>query len=126
MEQIITSIITSLSPAALPLVVVIVAGLYFFYKFKSLEQDRIITKQQRDTDSHEVHDDILKLKFDVTNLQGIVNLHRDRLESIDKQLSLVNQELVKLNIQVEHLATALEKQNEIMMNQIKNGVNNGK
>ena len=119
MEQIITSIITSLSPAALPLVVVIVAGLYFFYKFKSLEQDRMNTKQQRDTDSHEVHDDILKLKFDVTNLQGIVNLHRDRLESIDKQLSLVNQELVKLNIQVEHLATALEKQNEIMMNQIK-------
>lgn len=120
MEQIITSIITSLSPAALPLVVVIVAGLYFFYKFKSLEQDRMNTKQQRDTDSHEVHDDILKLKFDVTNLQGIVNLHRDRLESIDKQLSLVNQELVKLNIQVEHLATALEKQNEIMLEKIKN------
>ena len=120
MEQIITTIISSLSPAALPLVAVIVAGLYFFFKFKSLEQDRMTTKQQRDTDSQEVHDDILRLKFDVTNLQGIVNLHRDRLESIDKQLSLVNQELVKLNIQVEHLATALEKQNEIMLEKIKN------
>lgn len=119
MEQIITSIITSLSPAALPLVAVIVAGLYFFFKFKSLEQDRMTTKQQRDTDSQEVHDDILKLKFDVTNLQGIVNLHRDRLESIDKQLSLVNQELVKLNIQVEHLADALKEQNEIMKEQLK-------
>lgn len=117
MEQIITSIIASLSPAALPLVVVVIAAIYFYFKFKGIEQDRQVTKTNRDADSQNLHDDILKMKFEITELQGIVNLHRDKLESIDKQLALVNQELVKLNIQVEHLASALEKQNEIMMRQ---------
>ena len=119
MEQIITTLISTLSPSALPVVVLCLGGLYLYFKFKGMEHDRNTTKVNRDADSQAIHDDILKLKFDVTNLQGIVNLHKDKLESIDSQLGLVNQELVKLNIQVEHLATALEKQNEIMIEQMK-------
>ena len=125
MEQIITSIITTLSPAALPLVVVIVAGLYFFFKFKSLEQDRMTTKQQRDTDSQEVHDKILKLEFKTTELAGIVNLHRDKLDQIERQLYTVNEQLIRLNMSVEHLSASLKEQNEIMKNQLNKGVNNG-
>lgn len=121
MTEIITTLIGALSPSALPVVVLCLGGLYLWFKFKSIEQDRTTTKVNRDADSQAIHDDILKLKFDVTNLQGIVNLHKDKLESIDKQLGLVNQELVKLNIQVEHLASALEKQNEIMIEQMKKG-----
>lgn len=119
MTEAITSLIAAIPPSALPIVVVIIGIAYLYFKFNKVEKDREVTKQQRDNDSQSIHDDILKLKFDVTNLQGIVNLHKDKLESIDKQLGLVNQELVKLNIQVEHLANALEKQNEIMMEQMK-------
>lgn len=119
MEQIITTLIGAISPSALPIVVLCLGGLYLYFKFSKVEKDREVTKQQRDSDSQAIHDDILKLKFDVTNLQGIANLHRDKLDSIDKQLGLVNQELVKLNIQIEHLADALEKQNEIMIEQMK-------
>lgn len=117
-ETLATSLISAISPAALPLVVVVIAAIYFYFKFKGIEQDREVTKVNRDADSQALHDDMLKMKFDITSLQGIVNLHKDKLESIDKQLSLVNQELVKLNIQVEHLANALEKQNDIMMKQL--------
>lgn len=119
MESIVNNIISALSPAALPLVVVIVAGLYFYYKFKSLEQDRVNTKQQRDTDSQEVHDKLLTHDFKISSLQGVVDLHRDKLDSIDKQLSIVNQELVKLNLSVEHLSAALKEQNEIMKEQLR-------
>jgi peptidoglycan hydrolase CwlO-like protein len=119
MTEAITSLIAAIPPSALPIVVVIIGIAYLYFKFTKMEQDRNTTKVNRDADSQAIHDDILKLKFDVTNLQGIVNLHKDKLESIDKQLGLVNQELVKLNIQVEHLATALEKQNEIMIEQMK-------
>lgn len=119
MTEAITSLIAAIPPSALPIVVVIIGIAYLYFKFTKMEQDRNTTKVNRDADSQAIHDDILKLKFDVTNLQGIVNLHKDKLESIDKQLGLVNQELVKLNIQVEHLATALEKQNEIMLEQMK-------
>lgn len=119
MTEAITSLISAIPPSALPIVVVIIGIAYLYFKFTKMEQDRNNTKVNRDADSQAIHDDILKLKFDVTNLQGIVNLHKDKLESIDKQLGLVNQELVKLNIQVEHLASALEKQNEIMLEQMK-------
>lgn len=119
MAQAITSLIAAIPSGALPIVVVILGLAYLWFKFNKLEKDRTETKVNRDNDSQAIHDDILKLKFDVTNLQGIVNLHKDKLESIDKQLGLVNQELVKLNIQVEHLASALENQNEIMIEQMK-------
>lgn len=118
MEQIIATIVGALSPSALPVVVLCLGGLYLWFKFGRMEKDRQETKLARDNDSQNLHDDLLKLKFDVANLQGIVNLHKDKLESIDKQLSIVNQELVKLNIQVEHLTKALERQNEIMMGQL--------
>ena len=118
MEQIITSIITSLSPSALPLVVIIVAGLYLFYKFKSIEQDRMTTKQQRDNDSQEVHDKILRLEFKITELSGIVNLHRDKLDQIERQLCTVNEQLIRLNMSVEHLSNSLKEQNEIMKKQL--------
>ena len=119
MAEAISTLIAAIPSGALPIVVVILGLAYLYFKFNKVEKDREVTKQQRDSDSQAIHDDILKLKFDVTNLQGIVNLHKDKLESIDKQLGLVNQELVKLNIQVEHLASALEKQNEIMLEQMK-------
>lgn len=115
----IVSMISSVDPHSLPLVVVIIAIAYLYFKFHKVETDRSETKQLRDTDSQNLHDDVLKLKFDVSNLNGIVDLHKNKLDSIDQQLAIVNQELVKLNVQVEHLVSALNQQNQIMMKQIK-------
>lgn len=114
MEGIVTQIVGALSPSALPVVVLCLGGLYLWFKFGRLEKDREETKNQRDNDSQEIHDKLLTHDFKISNLQGIVDLHRDKLDSIDKQLSIVNQELVKLNLSVEHLSAALKEQNEIM------------
>lgn len=108
MEQLIPQVLPYIGPSALPLLIVVL----FYMKIKN---DRSKTKILRDEDSQKTHDELLALKFKVTALEGIVNLHRDKLESIEKQLNLVNQELVKLNMTVEHLADALEKQNDIML-----------
>lgn len=119
MEALVSQIVAAISPSALPLVVVAIAAIYFYYKFKSLEKDRTATKKNRDDDSQEIHDTLLKHSFELANLKGTIDLHNDKLESIDKQLSIVNQELVKLNIQVENLASALKEQNQIIMQQMK-------
>jgi hypothetical protein len=103
-----------ISPTALPLVVVLLGGFWIYRKTQNIEQARKITKVERDTDSQKVHDDILKLQFKISELDGIVVLHRDKLDSIEKQLTTVNVELVKLNVQVEGLVKALERQNSIM------------
>lgn len=124
MNDIVQLIISSISPSALPIVIVIIGIAYLYFKFNKLEKDRDNTKSARDSDSQEIHDKLLTHDFKLTELAGIVELHRDKLDSIDKQLTIVNTELVKLNVQVEHLAKALERQNEIMLKQL-NGVNNG-
>lgn len=124
MNELVQLIISSISPSALPIVIVIIGIAYLYFKFNKLEKDRDNTKSVRDSDSQEIHDKLLTHDFKLAELAGIVELHRDKLDSIDKQLTIVNTELVKLNVQVEHLAKALERQNEIMLKQL-NGVNNG-
>ena len=104
-------------------VVLCLGGLYLYFKFKGIEQDRLNTKQQRDTDSQEVHDKILKLEFKTAELSGIVNLHRDKLDQIERQLCTVNEQLIRLNMSVEHLSASLKEQNEIMKNQLNRGIN---
>ena len=64
------SMVSSVDPHSLPLVVVIIAIAYLYFKFHKVETDRSETKLQRDTDSQNLHDDVLKLKFDVSNLNG--------------------------------------------------------
>ena len=125
MEGIVSQILGALSPSALPIVIVIIGIAYLYFKFNKLEKDRDTTKSARDSDSQEIHDKLLTHDFKLAELAGIVELHRDKLDSIDKQLTIVNTELVKLNVQVEHLAKALERQNEIMLKQLNKGVNNG-
>ena len=125
MNEIVSYIVSAIPSGALPIVVLLLGFAYLYFKFGKVEKDREKTKTQRDQDSESIHDQLLRHEFKISELSGIVNLHKDKLDSIDKQLGIVNQELVKLNVQMEHLATALEKQNEIMVRQI-NGVNNGK
>lgn len=114
MNEIIQQLIQNIPSAALP-VVVVVLGLYYMYK--KIGNERELTKKERDKDSQDIHDDILNMKFQIATLNGIVDLHKNRLESIDQQLNLVNQELVKLNVQVDHLVKALETQNRIIERQ---------
>lgn len=121
MEQIITTLISALSPSALPVVVLCLGGLYLWFKFGRIEKDREDTKLQRDKDSQNIHDTLLKHSFEITNLKGLVDLHKDRLNSIDHQLSLVNEQLVRLNMSVEHLSASLKEQNEIIKEQMKKG-----
>jgi len=119
MEGIVTQIVGALSPSALPIVVLCLGGLYLWFRFGRIEKDREQTKATRDKDSLEIHDKLLTHDFKLSNLQGIVDLHRDKLDSIDKQLAIVNRELVKLNLSVEHLSVALKEQNEIMRESLK-------
>lgn len=109
--NILSQIIAAIPSNVLPLVVTVLG---LFYIYRKIENQRTETKTERDSDSQNIHDTLLKHDFRLTELSGIVNLHRDKLESIDKQLVIVNQELVKLNVQVDLLVKALEEQNRIM------------
>ena len=112
----IEQILQSIPSSALPIVVCVLGLGYLYFKFNKVEKDRESTKVIRDKDSQDVHDTLLKHEFRITELKDIVNLHKDKLNSIDAQLSIINSELVKLNVQVESLTNTLKEQNQIMRN----------
>lgn len=106
METLVTTVLPFISPAALPLVVVIIAC---FYIYKKIDNDRQKTKVERDADSQDLHDKILKMEFDVTNMKGEVGHHKDVLEDLRNQVNLLNINIVKLTVSLENLVNNLEK-----------------
>lgn len=111
MEQIVTSLISSLSPSALPVVVLCLGGLYLYFKFGQMEKDRKETKVERDEDSQEIHDDILKLKFKVTELEGRTVHHADLLEDLREQVATLNSNISKLTVQLEMYCNLIKDKN---------------
>lgn len=109
METVITTILPYISSSALPLVIVVIAAIYFYLKFTSLTKDRENTKYVRDNDSQVIHDDILKLKFKVSDLDGKAVKHETIIEDMRQQLTELNTNIVRLSVVVEQLSKKLEK-----------------
>lgn len=103
MTEAITSLIAAISPSALPIVVVIIGIAYLYFKFTKMEQDRNTTKVNRDADSQAIHDDILKLKFDVTHLKDTVVLHDTLLSDISKQINILSTNIAILTQKIDNL-----------------------
>lgn len=102
MTEAIGSLIAAIPSGALPLVVTILGLAYLYFKFKTVEKDRAETKTQRDTDSQQIHDTLLKHSFEITNIKGQQDHHGEVLEDLTKQLALLNTNVVKLQVTIEN------------------------
>ena len=100
MEQLV-EIIKLCSPSASPLVVVLLGGFWIYRRTQNIEQARKITKAERDLDSQKMHDDILRLQFEMTSVKGVIDLHRETLTDLQKQMQIVVKELVELNCSIK-------------------------
>ncbi len=66
------------------------------------------TASKRDEDSQSIHDDILKLRFEVDSLKHS-DVHKEEiLEDLRNQLNILNTNLAKLSVTIE----GMEKRNE--------------
>lgn len=108
-ETEISALVSSIDPTALPLVVVIIALSYLYFKFKQIKDDRVETKQHRDADSQNIHDEVLKLNFKVTNLEGRIELHDTVLSDINKQINILNTNLAILTEKIDNLTNTLNE-----------------
>lgn len=92
MEQIITTVISSLSPSALPIVVCVLGIAYIYWKINS---QRKVTKSERDI----AHDDMDKrltlVEHDVQYMKEQHSLFADKLDRILNQLTEIKVELAK-------------------------------
>lgn len=92
MESIITSVITSLSPSALPIVVCVLGCVFIYLKINS---QRKVTKTERDV----AHDDMDKrltlVEHDVQFMKEQHSLFADKLDRILDELTNIKVELAK-------------------------------
>ena len=106
MTEIVSQLITTLSPTALPLVVVILGC---FYIYRKIGRDRAETKEIRDKDSLEIHDTLLRQSFEISNLKGRIELHDTVLSDINKQINILNTNLAILTEKIDNLTNIIKE-----------------
>ena len=103
MKEEFIALVSAIDPTALPLVVVILGGVYLYMKFRKMESDRLVTKQNRDTDSQNLHDAVLKHTFQIDQLVGSSQHHEDILDDLRNQLNILNTNIAKLSVTIDNM-----------------------
>lgn len=109
MENIISTIISSLSPTVLPLVAVILGIFWIYRKTSDIKKDRYETKVQRDADSQILHDMVQKNTWEINNLK-LENQHRDTiLDDLRQQCNELNVNLAVVSQKLDALVEAIKE-----------------
>lgn len=92
MEQIITTVISAISPAALPIVVCVLGIAYIYWKIQS---QRKVTKSERDNLSESFDLRLTICEHDITFMKEQNQVFADKLDRILDELTAIKVELAK-------------------------------
>lgn len=74
-----------------------------------IRNERLQTKQERDGDSQNMHDSILKLQFDVTSLKDTATLHAEHIEDLNRQSASLNTGLAQVLVKLDNIFETLKE-----------------
>lgn len=92
MEQLFTTIVSSLSPSALPIVVCVLGCVFIYFK---IGKDRKQTKTERDNDKDVLDKRLTLVEHDVAFMKEQHSLFADKLDRILDELTNIKVELAK-------------------------------
>ena len=92
MEQIITTVISAISPAALPIVVCVLGCVFIYLK---IGKDRKHTKEERDNLSESFDLRLTICEHDITFMKEQNQIFADKLDRILDELTAIKVELAK-------------------------------
>ena len=92
MEQIITTVISAISPAALPIVVCVLGCVFIYLKIGS---DRKQTKTERDNQKDELDKRLTLCEHDIAFMKEQNQMFADKLDRILSELTAIKVELAK-------------------------------
>lgn len=92
MESVITTIITTISPAALPIVVCVLGCVFIYLKIQS---QRKLSKEERDNQKDELDKRLTLVEHDVSFMKEQNSLFADKLDRILAELTNIKVELAK-------------------------------
>lgn len=82
----------------------------------SIREERKATKAIRDEDSSKMHDDILKLQFQVDQDKNNIGLLFQQLADNNKQVAVLNQQLTEVLVKMDNVITTLKELKEDFKN----------
>ena len=92
MEQLFTTIVSSLSPSALPIVVCVLGCVFIYFK---IGKERKHTKTERDNEKDELDKRLTIVEHDVQYMKEQHSLFADKLDRILDELTNIKVELAK-------------------------------
>lgn len=92
MTDIVTAIVSSISPAALPIVVCVLGCCFIYLK---IGKERKITKEERDTQKDELDKRLTLVEHDVAFMKEQHQLFSSKLDRILDELTAIKVELAK-------------------------------
>ena len=92
MTEVITSVVTALSPAALPLLVCVLGCIFIYFK---IGKDRKQTKTERDNISESFDLRLTICEHDITFMKEQNQVFADKLDRILDELTAIKVELAK-------------------------------
>lgn len=92
MEHIVTTIVSAISPAALPIVVCVLGCVFIYFKIQS---QRKVSKEERDSQKDELDKRLTVVEHDVAFMKEQNSLFADKLDRILEELTNIKVELAK-------------------------------
>ena len=105
MEATLASLIPSLGGPAIAIIIVI----YLYLKITSQRKE---TKAERDKDSQELHDKILKHDFEITNLKGEFAQQKNVNDDLNKQICELSKAVACFSTAVDNLVKTVDELKE--------------
>lgn len=100
--EILATLLPFVPQAAIPLVICVC-----FYLF--IQSKRKETKNERDKDSQELHDKILKHDFEITNLKGEFAQQRNINDDLNKQVIELSKAVATFSVAVDTLTETVRE-----------------
>lgn len=92
MTEVITSVVTALSPSAAPIVVCVLGCAFIYFKIQS---QRKVTKSERDSSQESIELRLTLVEHDVNSLKQQHQLFSSKLDRILEELTAIKVELAK-------------------------------
>lgn len=85
------------------------AAVKLWGELQKTKADRATTKESRDKDSQELHDQCMKNSWEIAQLKDM-SCHRDQvIEQLQQQISILNSTMATTNIKLDNLVEVIKE-----------------
>jgi len=106
MEALVALVAPLVPTAAWPIIIVVLGCAFIYYKIKS---ERKATKSERDKDSQDLHDSMLKHDFEISRLKGDIEHQHNLNADLSNQINILSQSVAKFSVAVDMLSESVKE-----------------